>query len=218
MNKVIINLINSNVFDINNTYSLVQVNKDLNSQVLNYHKNLVLVNKIKQFKIIPCTFSEWVGITDRAVQAHEYSKEYYSEFFNKPFNNITNKEVALLNSYIWLNTSVRNAKQYMGEISKYFIIHPNGLILQIPNLQNYVSGNGPFINIKYRFSKTEKDNYVYLSKDDLYVNLVIEIESYNTEITISKDKLEQMMKSIILQDNNLPFDKRVHNLDLFIEY
>ena len=218
MNKVILNLINSNVFDINNTYSLVQVNKDLNSQVLNYHKNLVLVNKIKQFKIIPCTFSEWVGITDRAVQAHEYSKEYYSEFFNKPFNNITNKEVALLNSYIWLNTSVRNAKQYMGEISKYFIIHPNGLILQIPNLQNYVSGNGPFINIKYRFSKTEKDNYVYLPKDDLYVNLVIEIESYNTEITISKDKLEQMMKSIILQDNNLPFDKRVHNLDLFIEY
>ena len=218
MNKVILNLINSNIFDINNTYSLVQVNKDLNSQVLNYHKNLVLVNKIKQFKIIPCTFSEWVDITDRAVQAHEYSKEYYSEFFNKPFNNITNKEVALLNSYIWLNTNVRNAKQYMGETSKYFIIHPNGLILQIPNLQNYVSGNGPFINIKYRFSKTEKDNYVYLPKDDLYVNLVIEIESYNTEITISKDKLEQMMKSIILQDDNLPFDKRVHNLDLFIEY
>jgi hypothetical protein len=232
MNKVILNLINSKVFDINDTYSLVQVNKYFsNNKLLNYHNNLVLVNKINKFKIIQCTFSEWVsqaqracnlaqavGITDKDVQAHEYSMEYYSEFFSKPFNNITDNEVALLNSYIWLNTNVRNAKQFMGETSKYFRIHPNGLIFQIPNLQNYVSGNGPFINIKYRFSRTEKENYVYLPKDELYVNLVVEIEPDNTEITISKDKLERIMKSIILQDSDLSFDKRVSNLDLFIEY
>ena len=219
MNKVILNLINSKVFDINDTYSLVQVNKYFsNNNLLNYHNNLVLVNKINKFKIIQCTFSEWVGIIDKAVHAHEYSMEYYSEFFNKPFNNITDNEVALLNSYIWLNTNVRNAKQFMGETSKYFRIYPNGLILQIPNLQNYVSGNGPFINIKYRFSRTEKENYVYLPKDEMYVNLVIEIESHNTEVTISKDKLERIMKSIIVQDSDLSFDKRVSNLDLFIEY
>ena len=219
MNKVILNLINSKVFDINDTYSLVQVNKYFsNNNLLNYHNNLVLVNKINKFKIIQCTFSEWTGITNKAVQAHEYSMEYYSEFFSKPFNNITDNEVALLNSYIWLNTNVRNSKQFMGETSKYFRIYPNGLIFQIPNLQNYVSGNGPFINIKYRFSRTEKENYVYLPKDEMYVNLVIEIEPDNTEITISKDKLERIMKSIILQDSDLSFDKRVYNLDLFIEY
>ena len=219
MNKVIVNLINSKVFDINDTYSLVQVNKYFsNNKILNYHNNLVLVNKINKFKIIQCTFSEWTGITNKAVQAHEYSMEYYSEFFSKPFNNITDNEVALLNSYIWLNTNVRNAKQFMGETSKYFRIYPNGLICQIPNLQNYVSGNGPFINIKYRFSKKEKENYVYLPKDDLYVNLVVEIEPYYKEVTISKDKLERIMKSIILQDSDLSFDKRISNLDLFIEY
>jgi hypothetical protein len=219
MNKVIVNLINSKVFDINDTYSLVQVNKYFSkNKLLNYHNNLVLVKKINKFNIIQCTFSEWTGVTNKDVQAHEYSMEYYSEFFNKPFNNITDNEVALLNSYIWLNTNVRNAKQFMGETSKYFRIYPNGLICQIPNLQNYVSGNGPFINIKYRFSRTEKENYVYLPKDEMYVNLVVEIEPYYKEVTISKDKLERIMKSIILQDSDLSFDKRVSNLDLFIEY
>ena len=112
MNKVILNLINSKVFDINDTYSLVQVNKYFsNNNLLNLHNNLVLVNKINKFKIIQCTFSEWVGITNKEVQAHEYSMEYYSEFFNKPFNNITDNEVALLNSLFFLWYSIAPTRQ-----------------------------------------------------------------------------------------------------------
>jgi hypothetical protein len=218
MERITTNLINSKVLVFDDTLSLVQVNKQINNQILNYHKNLILIKKINKFKIIPCTFSEWIGVTNKEVQAHEYSQEYYSEFFSKPFNDITDNEVALLNSYIWLNTNVRNSKQFMGETSKYYRIHPNGLIRQIPNLQNFVSGDGPFIMINYRFLDKDKENYIYLPKDNLYVNLLIRIEAYNTEITISKDKLERLMKSIIVQDSDLSFDKRIYNLDLFIEY
>ena len=149
LNLIIKCLINSKVLNISDTYSLVQVNKCVSGKILSHHKNLFLIKKIEQFKIIPCTFSEWVGVTDMKTQAHEYSQEYYSEFFKKPFNAITCKEIALLNSFIWLNTNVRNAKQFSYKISKYYRIHPNGLIKQIPNLQNFISGNGPFLNVNY---------------------------------------------------------------------
>ena len=144
-NLIIKSLINSKVLDVTDTYSLVQVNKCVSGKILTHHKNLLLIEKIKQFEIIPCTFSEWVGVTDMKTQAHEYSQEFYSNFFQKPFDAITVKEIGLLNSFIWSNTNVRNSKQIMHKIAKYYRIHPNGLIKQIPNLQNFVSGNGPFL-------------------------------------------------------------------------
>ena len=39
MERIITNLINSKVLVFDDTLSLIQVNKQINNQILNYHKN-----------------------------------------------------------------------------------------------------------------------------------------------------------------------------------
>lgn len=209
---VIENLKNSKVLDIYDTHSLVQVNKSIYNNLLDYHKNLILIKKIIKFTIIPCTFSEWVTITDYKSQAHEYSQEYYSDFFQKPFSDITNKEIGLLNSFIWLNTDIKNSKQFRYELSKYYRIHSNGLIRQIPNLQNYVSGDGPYLNIRYCYSENPKLGYTYISDINLYVDLYLDTDSDDINLKVLLDKIKQTMKLIILQKNKLSYYERIYNL------
>ena len=216
-NLIIKFLINSKVLNISDTFLLAQVNKCVNEKILSHHKNLLLIEKIKQFKIIPCTFSEWVGVTDEKTQAHEYSEEYYSEFFQKPFDNITSKEIGLLNSFIWFNTNVRNSKQILHKLSKYYRIHSNGLIKQIPNLQNFVSGDGPFLNVYYYYSTIPKQDFKYIT-DDLYLKLYLDVEFDDSNIKSSIEPIERIMKSIILQDYKLSFYQKIYSLDLFLEY
>ena len=216
-NLVIKFLINSKVLDFHDTYSLVQVNKCVSEKILSHHKNLLLIEKIKKFEIIPCTFNEWVGVTDTKTQAHEYSQEFYSEFFQKPFDAITWKEIGLLNSFIWSNTNVRNSKQILHKLSKYYRIHPNGLIKQIPNLQNFVSGNGPFLNVYYSYSTIPKQDFKYIS-DDLYLKLYLDVEFDDSNAKSSIDLIEKIMKLIILQDYKLSFYQRIYSIDLFLEY
>ena len=216
-NLIIKFLINSKVLNFHDTYLLVQVNKCVSGKILSHHKNLLLIEKIKQFKIIPCTFSEWVGVTDMNTQAHEYSQEYYAKFFKKPFDAITCKEIGLLNSFIWFNTNVRNSKQILHKLSKYYRIHPNGLIKQIPNLQNFVSGNGPFLNVYYCDSTISNQDFKYIT-DDLYLNLYFKIDFDDSDIKSSIEPIEKIMKSIILQNNKLSFYQRIYFTDLFLEY
>lgn len=217
LNLIIKCLINSKVLNISDTYSLVQVNKCVNEKILSHHKNLLLIEKIKHFEIIPCTFSEWVGVTDKKTQAHEYSEEFYSGFFKKPFDTITSKEIGLLNSFIWSNTNVRNSKQILHKLSKYYRIHPNGLIKQIPNLQNFVSGNGPFLNVYYCDSTCPKQDFKYMS-ENLYLKLYLDVEFDNSNIKSLIDPIEKIMKLIILQNKKLSFYQRIYSLDLFLEY
>ena len=105
----------------------------------------------------------------------------------------------------------------MHKLSKYYRIHPNGLIKQIPNLQNFVSGNGPFINIYYCYSTKPKEYFKYIS-DDLYLNLYLNVDFDDSDIKSSIDPIEKIMKLIILQDNKLSFYQRIYSLDLFLEY
>ena len=216
-NLIIKSLINSKVFNISDTYSLIQVNKCVSGKILSHHKNLLLIKKIKKFEIIPCTFNEWVGVTDMKTQAHEYSQEFYSKFFAKPFDAITVKEIGLLNSFIWFNTNVRNSKQILNKCSKYYQIHPNGLIKQIPNLQNFVHGNGPFLNVHYCYSTEPKQDFIYIS-DDLYLNLYLDVDFDNSNIKSSIEPIEKIMKLIILKNNKLSFNQIIYSLDLFLEY
>jgi hypothetical protein len=156
--------------------------------------------------------ADWINImfTKTIINSKSNSKLKYENYMFK--------EIGLLNSFIWSNTNVRNSKQILHKLSKYYRIHPNGLIKQIPNLQNFVSGNGPFLNSHYCYSTIPKQDFKYIS-ENLYLNMYLDVEFVDdSNIKSSIESIEKIMKSIILQDKKLSFYQRIYSIDLFLEY
>jgi len=191
---IVLHLRYNALLNLSDVYSILQLNKFIFSETLEYHGKLVLIEKIKMFKIIPSSYSVYCGVTDREKQVTEYSIDFYQKFFNKNFDKITPFEIAVINSHIIVNTNISSSKQFNGQkgliISKNYKIHKNGLIKQIPTTTNYVIGFRNHLEVVL--------SYVYLENEKISKIFNLELK---TDVTNYPDNIKIFIENILIHKN-----------------